>query len=231
MSCFGLNNSRVPDEWSCVECEPRPVDAQAARELQLRRRSTLQSSLSSRDEPMPLNGPVTTKKRKERRVSAVPMSQSASGSGHGHGHGQGQGLGHADIHASAHDNEHIDIEDEWRSSYVHITEDEIPGDATRAKLRLVAQDWRGVTALADDFDADSRSRSGSSGHMTKVVPVPGPKNDVLPTSFALQTTAPIPGESLIAPFTSTVIPSASYLSDPLNGYAQLGVCISSLIII
>ena len=42
-------------------------------------------------------------------------------------------------------------------------------------------------------------------------------------SYTVRTTQPIPSSSLIAPYTSTIIPSTVYLSDPLNSYAHLGM--------
>jgi SET domain-containing protein len=46
---------------------------------------------------------------------------------------------------------------------------------------------------------------------------------VRPPSYALHTTTDIPSTHFITPFTSTIIPSSTYLSDPLNAYAHLGM--------
>lgn len=113
--------------------------------------------------------------------------------------------------------ETVDIEDDGRTTYVSLAEDDVPHEATRVKLRLAAQNWRGVSALANECDPVR------SGQKVKVTPLPAPRDDVRPPAFTLQTTAPIAGEQLIAPFTSTVIPAAAYMGDPLNGYAHIGV--------
>ncbi|KAI5117716.1 hypothetical protein M0805_006520 [Coniferiporia weirii] len=101
------------------------------------------------------------------------------------------------VHSHSADNpedEHVDIEDDWRGAYVPLMEDAILQTATRAKLRLAAQNWRSVTALVTE-----------EPKRTKV------------------TTALIAGETLIAPFMSTMVPSAAYLADPLNAYAHMGM--------
>ncbi|KAF9074551.1 hypothetical protein BDP27DRAFT_1176974, partial [Rhodocollybia butyracea] len=46
---------------------------------------------------------------------------------------------------------------------------------------------------------------------------------VLPPTYALHTTAPIPSQTFLAPFPSLVTSSATYLRDPLNAYARLGM--------
>ena len=149
------------------------------------------------------------RKRRDRKpgapsagISAPPLSATHSGGADGTG-----------------EDEHIDIEDDWRTSYFPLKEDLIPQASTRAKLRGVAQNWRGVTALVPD-------ESGDPDQRTKVVPIQNAKDDavstVRPPGYSLQTTGPIANDGLIAPFTSTIIPSAQYFADPLNGYAQMG---------
>ena len=51
---------------------------------------------------------------------------------------------------------------------------------------------------------------------------------VRPARYGLQTTKPISEEELIAPFMSTIVPSASYLADPLNAYSHLGTLFISV---
>lgn len=110
------------------------------------------------------------------------------------------------------DDENIDIEEDGRTTYVSLIDDDVPHEATRVKLRLAAQNWRGVTALIDDEPRN-----------IKVAPLPVSRDDIRPPAYALQTTAPIAGEEFIAPFTSTIVPAAAYMGDPLNGYAHIGM--------
>ncbi|KDR68990.1 hypothetical protein GALMADRAFT_77771, partial [Galerina marginata CBS 339.88] len=113
-----------------------------------------------------------------------------------------------------HDDEPVEVDD-WTQSYVHITQDIIPNDETRTKLRRQAQHWRGITAVtASPVPPTSTHNPLLSFHTH-----PG----VLPPTYGLHTTLPIPASRLITPYTSTITPSASYLADPLNAYAHLGM--------
>lgn len=214
MVCFDISVGKDPDEWRCWECYPRPVNRERAHDRQAARvAAQMQGRLgpfigSAEAEAMAAG---SAQQRRRRRTTGIvahnhpPPPLSATHSGE----------------AGAED-EHVDIEDDWRMAYVPLTEDVIPHASTRTKLRLAAQNWRGVTALSPD---DSEVE-GAQNPRTKVVPVPNGKDDVAaavrPPSYGLQTTEPIANEGLITPFSSTIIPSASYLADPLNGYAQLG---------
>ncbi|KAI0030179.1 hypothetical protein K488DRAFT_79778 [Vararia minispora EC-137] len=93
--------------------------------------------------------------------------------------------------------------------YVSIDHDDIPGDRTRTRLRAQACDWRGLSAL-DPVIVDAPPPPAQ----TYVHPVPCP-----PTSPS----SPIPRAHFISQFTSTIVPSAAYLSDPLNAYAIRGM--------
>lgn len=94
----------------------------------------------------------------------------------------------------------------WTHSYVHIEHDIVPNIHTRQKLQQQAQRWRGVTALAPP--------------PTVLRPTPP---SIRPPTYAVHTTSPVPSNNLIAPYTSTITPSATYLADPLNAYAHLGM--------
>ncbi|EJD04811.1 uncharacterized protein FOMMEDRAFT_120032 [Fomitiporia mediterranea MF3/22] len=221
MVCFDISVGKDPDEWRCWECHPRPVNVERARDRQARRvaaqarlgplvGSSRAEMLAAAHAQAAAGVGTNQRRRRDRRTSlavappAPPLSATQSGGG-------------GDV---AQEDEHVDIEDDWRTSYVHINEDIIPQAATRTKLGLAAQNWRGVTALSPDESSETDSR-------TKVVPLPNGKDDVAaavrPPSYALQTTAPIANDALIAPFSSTIIPSAKYLADPLNAYAQMGL--------
>ena len=124
------------------------------------------------------------------------------------------------------EDDHIDIEDEMKKSYVHIVEDNIPQKSTRDIMRAYAQNWRGVTALSPSEEDMLLQMRRETPAAAKVVHIPGDPGDVSakvrPATFALQTTRPIPETAYIMPYTSTVIPSAAYLADPLNSYAHMG---------
>jgi hypothetical protein len=46
---MGIDRSNIPDEYMCERCQPRPVDRQHARALQLRKREELLNTDSSSD--------------------------------------------------------------------------------------------------------------------------------------------------------------------------------------
>ena len=46
---------------------------------------------------------------------------------------------------------------------------------------------------------------------------------ILPPAYSLHTAAPISSNRLITDYKSSIAPSSSYLSDPLNAYAHLGM--------
>ena len=47
------------------------------------------------------------------------------------------------------EDQHVDSDEPWSQSYVHIAQDIISDDETRVKLRRQAQHWCGVTAVID----------------------------------------------------------------------------------
>ena len=115
----------------------------------------------------------------------------------------------------ANEDEHVDIDEPWSQSYVHISQDIISDDDTRVKLRRQAQHWRGVTAVAD------------SSPLVKELPPAEPSSysnpHILPPAYSLHTAEPISSNRLITDYKSSITPSSSYLSDPLNAYAHLGM--------
>jgi len=54
-------------------------------------------------------------------------------------------------------------------------------------------------------------------------PTPLIESDVLPPTYGLHATQPISSDHLITPYLSRITPSTSYLADPLNAYAHLGM--------
>ncbi|KIM74438.1 hypothetical protein PILCRDRAFT_34213, partial [Piloderma croceum F 1598] len=102
------------------------------------------------------------------------------------------------------------VDDEpWTQNYIPITKDLIPHQQTLDKLRRQATHWRGITALQPP-------------PQTSIHPLPH-THQILPPSYTLHTTSPLPQNTLITPYTSTITPSSTYLADPLNAYAHLGM--------
>ena len=104
----------------------------------------------------------------------------------------------------------------WPLSYVHIAHDIVSSPDSRENLRRNAQHWRGITALNDDPRTAVRPLPPSSFANPA-------RASVRPPAYAVHAAEPIPADGLVAPFTSTITPSATYLSDPLNSYAHLGM--------
>jgi hypothetical protein len=122
-------------------------------------------------------------------------------------------------------------------SYVPIFQDIIPHQEVRDNLRRQAKHWRGVSALSPPGALDNSPvvlSTSPSPSQTSIRPLPQSSfshpilsshtnPSVLPPSYAMHTTQPIPSSKFITPYTSTIIPSSAYLSDPLNAYAHHGM--------
>jgi uncharacterized protein len=122
----------------------------------------------------------------------------------------------------------VNIDEPWTHSYIPITQDIIPHKDTRDKLRKQAQHWRGITALTPAYQFPAQQQQQQQQKQkprTTIHPLPPAPHtpQILPPSYALHTTTPVPSSDLITPYVSTITPSASYLSDPLNAYAHLGM--------
>ncbi|KAE9390157.1 hypothetical protein BT96DRAFT_1002538 [Gymnopus androsaceus JB14] len=125
-------------------------------------------------------------------------------------------------------------------------EDIIPQKETRDRLQKQAAEWRGVSAIGTSpFLSTEKTNPPSPGwpyfdstpvqlppaptpHPQAPVSLrplnaPGPSPTILPPTYALHTTQPLPSHSFVAPFPSVITPSSEYLKDPLNGYAVLGM--------
>ncbi|KAF8824908.1 hypothetical protein HHX47_DHR7000471 [Lentinula edodes] len=131
----------------------------------------------------------------------------------------------------------IDIDESWSHSYIDISHDIIPESEARERLRKQASEWRGISAISPVHDLSSKpgwpyfnttpvryphpvSPSVSSVSLRPINSSPG---SVLPPSYAVHTTHPIPSQSLLAPYPSVITSSSTYLQDPLNAYATLGM--------
>ncbi|EIN05054.1 hypothetical protein PUNSTDRAFT_91924, partial [Punctularia strigosozonata HHB-11173 SS5] len=140
--------------------------------------------------------------------------------------------------------DHIDIDSEpWASStYVPITSDIIPYQETRDLLKHHAQRWRGMSALEppiehppDPYRYPYSTTPVDVPYSAFTNPPPTilhPGNTTHPSStstsarpapYALHTAQPLPASTLITPYLSTILPSAVYLADELNGYAHTGL--------
>ncbi|KAJ8503462.1 hypothetical protein ONZ45_g10843 [Pleurotus djamor] len=216
--CYGIVNAEEVDgcSWMCLSCEPRVVDVERARKIQVERKKSMDARRSSAP------GSSTNHRGRGGGGGGAGKTRRPSAVAHVEGHGKKKrrpSIINASTSVSSQlDDEHIDVGDAWTQSYVPITHDVISSQETREKLQRHAQNWRGVTALA----------SPQPESLTTVKPVAVPASPyanpaVRPPSFGLHTTAPISSESLITPYTSNITPSATYLSDPLNAYAQMGV--------
>ncbi|KAF5347350.1 hypothetical protein D9756_010001 [Leucocoprinus leucothites] len=119
-----------------------------------------------------------------------------------------------------HDTDELDVQEPAMHAYVQISVDNVPHSDARARLGRYAKHWRGLSALTQDPPKTVvRQIPAADNHFLN----PYSNASVRPPAYALHTTAPIRRDELIAPYTSTITPSSSYLADPLNAYAHLGM--------
>jgi hypothetical protein len=199
-ACFDIVEGEVPEEWFCWECFPRPVDGERAARFQRERLKGLQVG-SEKKQRRQSFAAIEGGKRK-RRLSMVQQPQQQP--------------------VVPNEDEHVDIDEPWTHSYVHITQDVVPED-TCIKLRRQAHHWRGVTAISDTpLQPVCLPPNSPPPPPTIIKSISSPTN-VRPPSYAVHTTTPIPSSQLITPYTSCITPSSLYLSDSLNSYAHLGM--------
>jgi hypothetical protein len=190
-ACFDVAPEEIPDQFKCWTCKPRPA-------------SFKERAVRMQKERLDLGGVAMVEKqrrkaspgveRKHRRVSLEKRKRRPS---------------------MVNEDEHVDIDEPWSQSYVHISQDIISDDDTRVKLRRQAQHWRGVTAVADSSPLVKELPSAENSSYSNP--------HILPPSYSLHTAAPISSNRLITDYKSSITPSSSYLSDPLNAYAHLGM--------
>ncbi|KAI0363546.1 hypothetical protein BV20DRAFT_1031184 [Pilatotrama ljubarskyi] len=239
-ACFQIDEHQVPDEWLCWLCDPRPVDKDRAVKIQRARQRAAAASANTNGKRRASPGV----ERKTRRPSGVAGEA-------GHGHTTNKRKRRASITAAAlaqqqhqhqAEDEHVDIDEPWQQTYVHITKDIVKSDDARDRLRRVAADWRGVTAISPSPTSLTPGCATPALLTPDAIPShppialqPLPNNStypslfahgstsVRPPSYAVHATQPIPSSKLIAPYPSTIISTAAYLADPLNAYAHLGM--------
>ncbi|KAJ7600791.1 hypothetical protein C8J56DRAFT_767258 [Mycena floridula] len=207
-ACFNITRENVPNEWLCWKCSPRPVDKENAARVQ--REQLRQSQLQQMETDRSRRRTSPGVERKQRKSSAQAEKRKRRNS-------------------IVDDN----VEDPWNQEYLRITEDSIPDQQIRDKLRRQAQQWRGVSAISPLNPVELPSPEPPAPQ-TSVHQLPdscfshptlslGVNPEVRPPSYALHTTTSIPSEHLIAPYKSTITPSSTYLSNPLNAYAHIGM--------
>ncbi|KAI8996216.1 hypothetical protein BD414DRAFT_533930 [Trametes punicea] len=233
-ACFQIDESQVPDEWLCWRCNPRPVDKDRAVKIQRSRQRAAAATANA------------NKRRASPGVERKPRRPSGPNPDPGHGHSNKRKR-RASITAAAHaqqnaEDEHVDIDEPWQQTYVPITKDIVKSDDARDRLRRVATDWRGVSAISPSPISLTPGCSTPALLTPDAIPShppitlqPLPNNSassslfahgntsVRPPSYAVHATQPIPSSKLIAPYPSTIISTAAYLADPLNAYAHLGM--------
>ncbi|KAF8637223.1 hypothetical protein AX17_002974 [Amanita inopinata Kibby_2008] len=244
-ACFDIVEGEVPEEWRCWECVPRPVDKERAVRLQKARLRKVEEHVEGERQRRRASPGV---ERKHRRASAATALAAAAvtntttttattnttTTAAAAAINPSNGLPHPEVTSapnskrkrrpSFHEdsNSVVDIDEPWSLSYVHIPHDIIPHKDTREKLRRQAQHWRGVTALDDQAPRTSVRPLPSSSLSSPALSL-YTNPSVRPPSYALHTSSSIPSEHLITSYKSTITPSSSYLSDPLNSYAHLGM--------
>lgn len=258
-ACFNIVEGNVPDEWQCWICLPRPVDKDRAVKLQKARQKASQAQ--AQPQLSPLEKEKDREKQKRRispGVDKKPRSRTSAsaieGSSSNNNNGSAKRKRRSSItvhHTTPAEEElvNIDIDEPWTHSYVPIAKDIIPQEGTKDRLRRVASQWRGVTALHPSPSPTTSSSSPTSASTSPAFLPPESiastshislhplskssfshpalsshvNPSILPPSYAVHAAHPIPSSNFIAPFTSTIIPSHAYLSDPLNAYAHLGM--------
>jgi len=225
-ACFEIVQGGVPEEWRCWVCAPRPVDRDRAVRLQTQRK---QDAIRAENEKRrrQLSPGVD---RKHRRQTALAVDGSNS---------RRKRRTSVNVQTTGED-EHVTVDEPWMHSYIPIFQDVVPHHQVSDNLRRQAKQWRGVSALSDPafplrpLDNSPVVLSTPPLSQTSIRPLPQSSfshpilsshtnPSVLPPSYAMHTTQSIPSSKFITPYTSTIIPSSAYLSDPLNAYAHHGM--------
>ncbi|KAG1892868.1 uncharacterized protein F5891DRAFT_1068515 [Suillus fuscotomentosus] len=224
-ACFDIVEGEVPEEWRCWDCDPRPVDRDRAVRLQKQRITEMHVRERERDKEKDRD----KGKKRDRAGSPVQRRRASAAAIEGSGNTKKKRRASIISPSTPHppptpiqqgEDEPVDIDEPWSLSYVPITKDIVTTEA-HARLRRQAQAWRGITALSPPIHPNRTQ-------IHSVPPTPSPSQLhtnplVRPPTYSLHTTTPVPSSSYIAPFTCAITPSASYLADPLNAYAHLGM--------
>ncbi|KAF8261837.1 hypothetical protein EI94DRAFT_1745077 [Lactarius quietus] len=227
-ACFEIVQGGVPEEWKCWVCAPRPVDRERAVRLQTQRK---QDAIRADNEKRRRQ---TSPCVERRRRSALAID------GGGGGNSRRRRRPSVNLQPVGED-EHVNVDEPWTQSYIPIFKDIVPHQETRDKLRRQAKHWRGVSALSHSpfpptplDNTPVLLSAPPSAPPTSIRPLPHSSfshpllsshtnPSVRPPSYSMHTIQPISSSKLITPYTSTIIPSSAYLSDPLNAYAHHGM--------
>ncbi len=155
-ACFNIVENQVPDEWQCWICAPRPVDKDRAVKLQKARQRQAVSNAQANGNA-PSNGRRRSSpgvERKTRRPSTITSAQDPAAHlndkpthSNKRKRRASTSIHTVNNHPHPQEDEHVDIDEPWTHSYVPTTKDIVPADETRDRLRRVASDWRGVSAI------------------------------------------------------------------------------------
>ncbi|KAI6006210.1 hypothetical protein F5J12DRAFT_721138 [Pisolithus orientalis] len=229
-ACFGIVEGGVPEEWRCWVCQGGSIDEEQrerAVKLQRKRLKTLKMR----------NGPNGNKRRRASILNPAGPSSSAN----------------ALAAPNANPPTGPDVAHPSSSTSSSRITDVFPPDAyshpsTHAQLLKVAKAWRGVTALNPPIPVvpprtyidGGYVRVDSQGYLfvgpTARLPQSSTTSGLAsasgtalgtashgPTDSSRNDTIAIPSNTLLSPYTATILPSSAYLADPLNGYAHLGM--------
>ncbi|KAF9545799.1 hypothetical protein CPC08DRAFT_649265 [Agrocybe pediades] len=219
--CFGIRQGNVPEDFLCWVCLPRPEELRRRASLIQMQQREASKSFAALGVGRRQTSPGNERRRRPGGVHPESMSPVVHTGG-------GKRKRRPSVNP--------EVDDSWAQTYVHIHEDIIASEETRQRLRKQAQDWRGVTAVAVHPSSSSPSTSTpnpdaapikikqlppQTAYNPHLLPTSNP--DILPPTYTVHTTQPIPTEHLITPYTSFITPSSQYLADPLNAYAHLGM--------
>jgi uncharacterized protein len=242
--CFGIVSHDVPEKWSCWVCLPRTVTAVAAEPPTTSTAKTQGGKLSVGEEKSAGGrrrlSPGIEKDKKRSRTSTVDGANKRKrraslnvNTTNLHPHHQ-QPSSHPPLSSTAED-EHVDVDEPWVQQYVPILRDKVDLPVVREKLRSWAQRWRGLAVFTvsqplSPCISTKPLPAPASGYLPRTTVqilapphLPNTNADILPPPYALHTTQPVPSHTLLKEYVSEIIPSASYLADPLNAYAGLGM--------
>lgn len=242
-ACFDIAPGSVPEKFTCWTCKPRSA-VEKEKAVRLQRERLGMADGDGKEAKQRRRSSPGLERRQRRGPSAITAAAPVDGAGPGKRKRRPSMTQQPPtpivIQATPNgvpDEEQIDVDSEpWREYYVHIVQDIIPNDDTRAKLRHQAAHWRGVTAVSTSSQNPAVIPPSSLETPPPVSVKPlSPQSSlnpflsqnsnplVLPPAFSLHTTQAIPSHSLITPFHSCITPSSTYLADPLNAYAHLGM--------
>ncbi|KAI6019227.1 hypothetical protein BKA83DRAFT_4056906 [Pisolithus microcarpus] len=212
-ACFDIVEGGVPEEWRCWVCQGGRIDEeQRERAVKLQRKRL-----------------KTMRMRNGRRASILSSTGPSNSSS-----------ALATLNAN-HPTTVDTVQPSSSTSTSRVTDvfppDAYPHPSTHTRLLKVAKAWRGVTALNPPVPVapskayvdggyvrvDRPARPPQASTASGSTPTSGTAYPRGPTNNSNDNAIAIPSNTLLSPYTATVLPSSAYLADPLNGYAHLGM--------